>query len=425
MKSSVAAKAVSIKSAEMLYTTHYMKRSFAAPVALKSLFSRVPKWRLGLLVILALLMIYSLLFWRLGSLTGGYSAGEASVHVSSTSLSTIIKQPIDLPYKAAVYLLNSVGQHSLLMQRAISAVLGVGAIIFFWFIIRAQYNWHISLTATGLFAASSGLLHAARLGIPVILQMSAMLFFAMALFYHMQKHKTLGLYGVAIFLAVLLYIPGLIWFELCGLIIMRRQLISMVRKMKNVHVFLLPILYLMLITPLVLAVSKDTDVLKQILGLPSILPSPETVAKNLVHIAAAFGFRAYYPTDISLQGIAILSYGEMALFLLGLYEVMRRPRLKANYFIVAALLLTSILIALDGSVTYIMLVPLVYIVIAAGIRHLHRIWREVFPRNPIAHTLARVCLIVLISFCALYQLRSYFVAWPHASETKQTFHIKS
>lgn len=408
----------------MLYTTHYMKRSFAAPSVFQRLFNRVPKWQLGLLVLLASLMIYSLLFWRLGSLTGGYSAGEASVHATSSSLSAIIKQPVDLPYKAAVYLTSAVGQHGLLVQRLISALLGIGAVVLFWFIIRAQYNWHISLTATGLFAASSGLLHAARIGTPVILQMSAMLFFAMALFYHMQKHKTLGLYGAAVLLAVLLYIPGLFWFEICGFFIMRRQLVYLVKNLRNIHVFLLPVLYLALIAPLVLAVVKDLEVVRPILGIPSVMPDPEAIAKNFAHILAAFGFRAYYPADISLPGAAILSYGELALFVLGLYEVMRRPRLKANYFIVAALLLTSTLIALDGSVTYIMLVPLVYIVIAAGIRHLHRVWREVFPRNPIAHTLARICLVILVGFCMLYQLRSYFVAWPHTSETVQAFHVK-
>jgi hypothetical protein len=65
--------------------------------------------------------------------------------------------------------------------------------------------------------------------------------------------------------------------------------------------------------------------------------------------------------------------------------------------------------------------PIIYLVVAAGIAHLLNQWFSVFPRNPIARTIGWSLIgIVLVLVCS-FHLVHYFVGWPQASATHEVF----
>jgi hypothetical protein len=93
-----------------------------------------------------------------------------------------------------------------------------------------------------------------------------------------------------------------------------------------------------------------------------------------------------------------------------------RSRLLASYLVIG-----WILVALGGPVSLSFMVPLMYVLAAMGIAYLMHEWLAVFPKNPLARVTGITLISLLICFAAFYNLRSYFVSWPHNNTTMTTF----
>lgn len=84
-------------------------------------------------------------------------------------------------------------------------------------------------------------------------------------------------------------------------------------------------------------------------------------------------------------------------------------------------LIGAILIALGGSLDLSIVMPIVYLWIAAGIAYLLQQWLVVFPRNPIARGIGYGLIIIAVSLSCAYNLRAYFVAYPHDPTNQSVF----
>ena len=84
----------------------------------------------------------------------------------------------------------------------------------------------------------------------------------------------------------------------------------------------------------------------------------------------------------------------------------------------------TILIGLGGPVGLSMLVPVLFLLAAAGLHSLLQSWLRVFPTNPIARNLGVSLVILAVAVSCTYNLRSYFVAWPHNATTQATFRYR-
>jgi len=74
-----------------------------------------------------------------------------------------------------------------------------------------------------------------------------------------------------------------------------------------------------------------------------------------------------------------------------------------------------------GSMTVNVLLPFIYMIIAAGVTYLLGQWMEVFPRNVFARSTGIVLLGFVIALCCVYNFRRYFVAWPTSPTTRTIF----
>lgn len=90
--------------------------------------------------------------------------------------------------------------------------------------------------------------------------------------------------------------------------------------------------------------------------------------------------------------------------------------------LLAMYLIGALLFALGGPVGISILVPIVYLMVAAGFGYLLHEWLLVFPRNPLARSLGFGLLGIAVTLTCVYNLRTYFVAWPHNPATKAAFH---
>ncbi|MBP7858224.1 hypothetical protein KA016_04125 [Candidatus Saccharibacteria bacterium] len=381
-------------------------------------------WRLVFVGFFVAIVAYVLLFRGISTLTGGYASAELSSQQQSASLRYIYENPVNAPYKLLVWGALKLDHHSLAVTRIAAALFAVMVAVLFYWVALHWYSKRVALLSTLLFISSSGFLHIGRNGSGLILQMATLVLIACVLLYRRVRQETAVAYIIALVLATCLYIPGMIWFELIGLVIMRKRIASMFSKLGHVHTWVIFILGTVPVLPLLWVGVRDVSILREVSGLPATLLSPLQLLDNALHLGSSVVYRGYWPTDHWMYGAPLLNLGEAILLLAGLLVLVRRPILRGNYFLIGTLLTATALIVLGGSVSIAMLIPLVYLTIAGGVYYLLDQWLEVFPRNPFARFIG-VALILLLAGCSVfYHLKAYYTAWPNAPETKVVYSVK-
>ncbi len=382
-------------------------------------------WRLILLATGIAVLAYFLLFRQLGGLTHAYSSPELASQAQASSLRTIVTNPVNAPYSLLVWIGLRLGHHSLLITRIAAAVVAIGMAVLFYWVALHWYSKRVALVSSVLFVSSSSFLHIGRYGTALILQMATLVLIATVLLHRRAQNETLTAYIIVAILALCLYVPGIFWFELLGLVLLHRHIWRLFRRLGRLHSTLIVLLGLGLVVPIVLAGSQHLSVFQQVLALPEHLPTIRTVWQHARQLGEAIVYRGYYSPDFWLFGAPLLNIAEIVLFLTGIFVVARPPHLRGNYYLAGAVLLSVILNLLGGNATIVMLIPLIYLVVAAGIYYLLDQWMTIFPRNPIAQALGVGLICIVASFSVYYHIQAYYIAWPQAPETKQVYTIKS
>ncbi|HSX30639.1 MAG TPA: hypothetical protein VLE99_01865 [Candidatus Saccharimonadales bacterium] len=388
---------------------------------LKRLYFRM--WRPAVLVLSLTLVTYLLYFHRLGSLLPGYSSAELNTYSQASSWHTIAANPVNAPYKVVVWLLAIITHHGIILSRATAACFGVLAVLTFWAIIRPWYPFRVAFLGSLLFATSAGLLHSARLGTGQILQMGVLAFVGAVMWYRRRHdHRVYIGYGVAGLFALLCYIPGMVWFELFGVAILWGGLYRQLRQMPTAHIVGWSATFLGLLLPLVLGSIQSTHLLVVVSGLPPSVSAISHIGSNLLNAVLSIGVRSNADPSQWVGHAPLLVTAELMLGALGAYMYLYRQRSVRAIFLGGSVAISLTLISLGGSVGFATLVPLLYLFIVHGLDYFMEQWATVFPRNPIAKFTGMTVIITLLLFSVLYQVRAYFVAWPHAEATTQTFH---
>lgn len=384
-------------------------------------------WRQAALLSACTLAIYLLFFFRLQTLLPGYNSAEVITQQTTQHLHVIWNNPDYAPYKLILWALHKLGLHAVLNARVLSALFGLVAVGLFFYVVKAWFSTRITIVSTILFASSSSFLHAARFGSPLILQMSVLVIFAIILFYQTDREalnpwlRNASKYGLALLLLISLYVPGTVWLLLLGAVLLRKQIWLVIRRQSRLHLGLLGLLSVTSLAPLIWISLHNSSFALLMLGLPQSLPGVSDIWHNFVTLILQLAWKSHGQAAISLIGAPLLGTISLALVFLGLAAQLQKPRLHTNYYLVLAVPLTLLLASLGGPVTYIMLVPLLYLLAAGGLFYLLDQWFRVFPKNPVARVLGVSLVSVLVLFSITYQLRSYYIAWPHAETTRKAY----
>jgi len=171
-------------------------------------------WRLILLVMGALAVLYWLLLHRLGSLVGGLSAGEAQVANTAYGWHGLYHQPLYLSLdllRSVVWLLP--GHHGQLLTRLPDALIGVITIICFATLIKIWHGTRTAIFATAMFASSAWVLHISRLASNDALYLCAIPLLLLGLVVAQRRATNpFVYYGNILLWGSLLYVPGMLWF---------------------------------------------------------------------------------------------------------------------------------------------------------------------------------------------------------------------
>lgn len=375
---------------------------------------------IGILAGLSLVAVY---LYRLGSLTGG-AATLAEVQSINFGLGTtgLIHNPLFLP----IQLLRSglifvVGPHNLFVDRLPDVFFGLLTVACFSYLIWLWHDAKTTIFAIILFAFSPWVLHVSRIASfdVMFLLVAPALLLSHVLLHRYNSKPWVFIITLATW-SLLLYIPGAIWLVIWNIYLQRSDIKSAWLSCAGLFRKLLALLASLIWLPLVAEVAVGNIRILSYLGAPNKFGEPAEIAKHAAGVPYhLFAVGPEYPA-IWLGHAPILNIFCLVMCALGIYYYVDHWGASRSKLLISFLVISLLLVALNGPVAISLLVPLLYIFVAMGIAYILSLWLKTFPLNPLARSAGIGIVAFAVGLSAVYGLRSYFVAWP-ANQT--TIHI--
>lgn len=366
-------------------------------------------------------LLAPLLVWRLGSLLPGINHNEAAtLQLAHQNLHYFLTHPGHAPYLLLVKLALLLPVRGIVAARVVAVFFGVLTLAAVYWLIRYWQGRRAALFSTLLFGSSAWFLHAARLGSPDVLLCGAVWLVGIGVW---LKHTNWP--GVAILLlaaaAILMYEPGMVWIIAAGLVWQWRTLDKAFKKYPSA-VIGGGLAFVVLLAPLGWGLYKQGELWRTLLLLPAHgWPQPLAVVK-----AAAWAPLHLFVRGPQLPGewlghVPLLSTLVSALIFLGGYAHLKHFALRRSWVLLALIVVAMGLVGLGGAPYLSVALPFMYVVAAAGVALLLDRWQQVFPRNKIAKTVGLGLVSIAVGASCYFGIRAYFVAWPHAPETRGAY----
>lgn len=374
----------------------------------------------------ALLAVFALLSWfRLGSLPDGYSQTEAAAAHAANDISGLLENPLSAPFTLVTYLAGLIyfGSDPIAPARIAATIFGLLTISTFYWLVRRWHGTQGAVLGTIVLGCSAWFLHTARLGTPEVLMFLLLSLAAASVWLKHTRSRPL-IFLAFVLSAALIYTPGMIWFFILGIIWQWKIIVRLFGERLSSMLAGCALL-LVLLAPLGWAIYQTPETAKALAGLPSEgWPQITQVLQNIAEIPYQLFYHGPEDAERWLGRLPLLDAFSIVMLLLGAYMYIRHWRLARSKLMGAALLLSTILVGLGGMVTSAIIMPFIYILVAAGMVFMLNRWRRVFPRNIIAEIVAVGLISITVAIVGWYGLRHYFIAWPNAPETKQVFTIR-
>lgn len=380
-------------------------------------------WRSALLVISSVAALGFLYTFRLGALTHQLlSNRESDAQVVHQSLRKLVRQPLNAPY----WLVHDAFVH---LQPKSATFARLATVLFALTVIGLFYatmvRWHgrrAALLTTALFATSGWLLHVGRLDtgdiMSVLLPLSLL---SLAAWAHGTKRHGLVLFYATLVSGLIFFTPGAIWFLLAGYVLIRR---SILRHVREARVWEKSCSALIVTGPIVLlghAIWQSPTILRSWLFIPSPLPAPQTIVRQLIESLSFLFVRGPYLPGLWLAHTPLFDVFSGAMCILGAYFYVRHFRNLRTHLLAVFLLLGCALTALHGAIGLSYMVPIVYLLAGTGLTYFLHLWLSVFPRNPLARGFGIGLVTLTVAAACVYHITNYFVAWRYNPQTVQAF----
>ncbi|MGZ6004557.1 MAG: hypothetical protein ACXWLH_00210 [Candidatus Saccharimonadales bacterium] len=373
-------------------------------------------------IFLAVVALMTLLLYRLGSLTGGLSAGEIKAATDPVGWHGLWHHPQYLPIEAVRSLVFFIfPDHGQTLTRMPNVLFGALAVISFSALVWLWHGMRTAILSTLLFATAAWTLHVSRLASFDVLYFWAAptLLISQALL-HRYSDSAWVWYGHLLVLGLLLYIPGMIWLVVLQLVLQAGILAEEWEEAdsrRRTMTILISIIWL----PFLLVDLLRSGHFIQWLGLPAHWVAPMTILKDFGGVFVHLFVRGPQYPDIWLGRAPVLDIFTLVMSILGIYFYAKHWKAWRSRTIGLMFAIGVLLVGIHGPVTISFLVPFMYVTAAAGIAYVVHEWLKVFPLNPLARGLGISLIAVLVATSCIYNLRAYFVAWPHNQVTKDTF----
>lgn len=386
----------------------------------------LPWVKIGLITLASLGALY-LLTYRLAYLPGRHlSYAELKVMEQSSSWEAIISNPMFLPVKVLHHVIElGLGHNTNIASRLPSVILAYLTLVLFAYILYKWYGKRTAILGSIAFAVSAWFLHVGRSGsfdIAYLLAVPLLLTAYLILYNANNRSRAIWFWLVSIML--LLYSPGLVWLVAILVILQREELKQGWEELRFAgYRILLTLLGVVLALPLVYGfyMNLSNSYFLNWLGITTTVPS---IFDPLISVGySIISIFVKSPTNpaIWLGHLPILDVFMVVMFAMGAYFYSIHWRAGRSRMLLTFLIITIALIAAQGRVTRSLMVPILYLVAAGGMAFALHLWLRIFPRNPLARGFGIFLISLALALSCLYNLRLYFVAWPHNQATREVY----
>ena len=364
-----------------------------------------------------------LLLYKLGSLVGGLSSQEVTSATTPVGWHGIFANPLDLPIKVVrSVVFFSVADHGQTLTRLPNAFFGGLAVLTFATLIWLWHGTRTALLSTALFATSAWTLHVSRYASSDVLYLWAIpSLLLIQVLLHRYGDKPFVWYGCLLLWGLLLYIPGMIWLMLVHAFCQRGLILKTLRSYSSFTQRLLSFLAVFIWLPLLIIDLLRNNQLLVWLGVQTDMPGILTLIKQILAVPVHLFVRGPQYPDLWLDKVPILDIFTLVACIIGLYFYAKNWQATRSQTLLLLFGASFILVGLGGVVSLSAVVALAYVFAAAGIAYLLTDWLKVFPLNPLARGLGILLITIAVLLSCAYNLRSYFIAWPHNDATRVTF----
>lgn len=353
------------------------------------------------------------------------SVEELTSIIDANNFPKILANPINAPYALLHSIAHALNANNLYVIRGISAVFGLIFVLIFFVIIRHWYDSKTAILATILAASSSWFLNYARIATPDILQALSMLLLpSLALWLYYSKKLNAAAIIASIVLGFLIYIPGTLLFALAAIVILRKELFSVIKNLKPITTITAAFITTIIIVPLIRSIFINPKLLLDLIGLPHSFDLLN-FAKNLLFVPSSLFIVSQNNPVYHLGNLPLMDIFTTIMIILGIGYLITHPDIKKGRMLLGATIVGSLLCSFNNTVSIIILLPAIYSLAATGIYVLATKWSEVFPLNPIAKYIGNTIVIVAILFVSFYHINRYFLAWRNSPTTKQAFTVQN
>jgi hypothetical protein len=366
------------------------------------------------------LMLF-LLSFRLGALTPGLSEAEINYRAYTSQAGNITSELVYAPHAFVQNALQQISITNRALLRAASIGFALLSVVSVFALLRLWHAPKLAILGTVLYLTSSWFLHTARVATPDILFTLLPVLLLIWTWLLRSRRRELALFLVVIACGILLYIPGMAWFIVTGIIWQAGRIAKELRTVSAPYIISSIVMGLLFILPAGLVIYQNNGLLWTFMGLPETLPPISTIAKNIMSIPLMLFLRGPSDSAMWLGRLPLLDLFSAAFLILGVYTYSLRLNLDRSRFLFAGSILGAILFSLDGPVTIAIILPFIYIFIAGGLAFMLNQWFAVFPRNPFARNIGGSLLTIAVLMSIFYHINHYFIAWPNTPETKQVY----
>jgi hypothetical protein len=339
------------------------------------------------------LFISVVLFLSLGHYLGTHPAGFSSAELitknASQNPTQLLKDPINAPHNLVAYALHLAGISWRTSIRLGSALIWIAFTLCFFWLVKGLFGRAIGLMGTAVFAATPLFLVMGRDGSGEILLYSAVVILAIYSWLVKSELSRWGLAALLIFGSLLAYVPGMLVWLAAAAIVFQKKIRVLFEDTEPLVIGTAVLVSILILIPLGMALFKDWTL------------SPFLIGRLPV---------------LSVTADALLVFGSFALW--------SAARLKLAAY-AAAVAYAVILAAINDNVNILAFaVPILAVIMTAGLRYLYIEWRKIFPRNPLAKNLALTLMWLIVLVQLIFGLKYAVSAWPSTTDTRSAYVLK-
>lgn len=350
----------------------------------------------------------------------GLSLAEQQTTANAANFSSIINNPLWLPYKLSLYVWSAIGATGASF-RFMSGFFAILAIVSFYSLCRRWYGNRVSVLTTILFTLSSTTLTLGRIATPAIMLYGWLFYVAILSWFLKSKYVRLSALTMLVATVMVLYIPGSVWLVGIMLLWYFKDLAKLLKSLQLKYIFMGIVLGMILLTPLAYAIYKEHAIIRDWLLLPKKIEL-RTMLSSLKNIPLVFFYKSNIDPAYNLGKLPLFDAFSGTMLMLGIYSYRHKFSLKRTFVYILAMLLGTFLSLINNNQLYLFLIlPFLYLLIGQGIALLLSEWHRIFPKNPIAKFIGTLLISAGVFSVSFYHLNRYFLAWNNAPETKSIY----